>query len=146
VHLTGKEYSVLELFSLRKGTTLTKEMFFDYLYGGMDEPELKNIHVFVCKLRKKLARATGNSHYINTLWGCGYVLRDPTELPATLILGAGSESPGCAMALRVRVRRQDFRQAGDRLGKHLDEPLSPRRATGCSSESFIRRPALAGAP
>ena len=54
VHLTGKEYAMLELLSLRKGTTLTKEMFLNHLYGGMDEPELKIIDVFICKLRKKL--------------------------------------------------------------------------------------------
>src|SRR6201996_2430875 len=77
VHLTGKEYGILELLSLRKGTTLTKEMFLNHLYGGMDEPELKIIDVFVCKLRKKLAQATGGSHYIETVWGRGYVLRDP---------------------------------------------------------------------
>jgi two-component system cell cycle response regulator CtrA len=77
VHLTGKEYGILELLSLRKGKTLTKEMIFDHLYGGMDEPELKIIDVFVCKLRKKLAQATGGSHYIETVWGRGYVLRDP---------------------------------------------------------------------
>ena len=59
VHLTGKEYGILELLSLRKGTTLTKEMFLNHLYGGMDEPELKIIDVFVCKLRKKLSGATG---------------------------------------------------------------------------------------
>jgi two-component system, cell cycle response regulator CtrA len=77
VHLTGKEYGILELLSLRKGTTLTKEMFLNHLYGGMDEPELKIIDVFVCKLRKKLAQATGGVHYIETIWGRGYVLRDP---------------------------------------------------------------------
>ena len=77
MHLTGKEYGILELLSLRKGTTLTKEMFLNHLYGGMDEPELKIIDVFVCKLRKKLAQATGGSHYIETVWGRGYVLRDP---------------------------------------------------------------------
>jgi two-component system, cell cycle response regulator CtrA len=77
VHLTGKEYRVLELLSRRKGTTLTKEMFLDHLYGGMDEPEIKIIDVFVCKLRKKLAQATGGNHYIETVWGRGYVLRDP---------------------------------------------------------------------
>ncbi|WP_375261462.1 response regulator transcription factor CtrA [Palleronia sp.] len=77
VHLTGKEYQMLELLSLRKGTTLTKEMFLNHLYGGMDEPELKIIDVFVCKLRKKLAEATGGKNYIETVWGRGYVLRDP---------------------------------------------------------------------
>jgi two-component system cell cycle response regulator CtrA len=79
LHLTGKEYGILELLSLRKGTTLTKEMFLNHLYGGMDEPELKIIDVFVCKLRKKLASATGGDNYIETVWGRGYVLRDPTE-------------------------------------------------------------------
>src|SRR5579872_925396 len=77
LHLTGKEYGILELLSLRKGTTLTKEMFLNHLYGGMDEPELKIIDVFVCKLRKKLGLATGGEQCIETVWGRGYVLRDP---------------------------------------------------------------------
>jgi two-component system, cell cycle response regulator CtrA len=79
VHLTGKEYEMLELLSLRKGTTLTKEMFLNHLYGGMDEPELKIIDVFICKLRKKLAVANEGQSYIETVWGRGYVLRDPQE-------------------------------------------------------------------
>ena len=79
VHLTGKEYQMLELLSLRKGTTLTKEMFLNHLYGGMDEPELKIIDVFICKLRKKLSAATGGQNHIETVWGRGYVLRDPSE-------------------------------------------------------------------
>ena len=77
VHLTGKEYQMLELLSLRKGTTLTEEMFLNHLYGGMDEPELKIIDVFICKLRKKLSEATGRENHIETVWGRGYVLRDP---------------------------------------------------------------------
>ena len=77
VHLIGKEYQMLELLSLRKGTTLTKEMFLNHLYGGMDEPKLKIIDVFICKLRKKLSEATGRENHIETVWGRGYVLRDP---------------------------------------------------------------------
>jgi two-component system cell cycle response regulator CtrA len=80
VHLTGKEYQMLELLSLRKGTTLTKEMFLNHLYGGMDEPELKIIDVFICKLRKKLSEATDGENYIETVWGRGYVLRDPAPV------------------------------------------------------------------
>jgi two-component system, cell cycle response regulator CtrA len=76
LHLTGKEYGILELLALRKGTTLTKEMFLNHLYGGIDEPELKIIDVFVCKLRKKLSTATGGDTYIETVWGRGYVLRE----------------------------------------------------------------------
>src|SRR5690242_6005828 len=79
LHLTGKEYGILELLSLRKGMTLTKEMFLNHLYGGIDEPDLKIIDVFICKLRKKLAQATNGDNYIETVWGRGYVLRDPAE-------------------------------------------------------------------
>ena len=80
LHLTGKEYGILELLSLRKGTTLTKEMFLNHLYGGMDEPELKIIDVFICKLRKKLAAAADGKHHIETVWGRGYVLREPDNV------------------------------------------------------------------
>jgi len=79
VHLTGKEYQMLELLALRKGTTLSEEMFLNNLYGGMDEPELKIIDVFICKLRKKLASASGGKDYIETVWGRGYMLREPTD-------------------------------------------------------------------
>lgn len=79
LHLTGKEYSILELLSLRKGTTITKEMFLNHIYGGMDEPEAKIIDVFICKLRKKISDATGGENYIDTLWGRGYVMRAPNE-------------------------------------------------------------------
>jgi two-component system cell cycle response regulator CtrA len=79
IHVTGKEYDMLELLSLRKGTTLTKEMFLNHLYGGMDEPEHKIIDVFICKLRKRLSFACGGDNYIETVWGRGYVLREPLE-------------------------------------------------------------------
>jgi two-component system cell cycle response regulator CtrA len=77
VHLTGKEYQMLEFLSLRKGTTLTKEMFLNQLYGGLDEPMIKIIDVFMCKIRRKLANASGGKEYIETVWGRGYVLREP---------------------------------------------------------------------
>ena len=79
VHLTGKEYQMLELLALRKGMTLTKEMFLNHLYGGMDEPELKIIDVFMCKLRRKLANASGGKNYVETMWGRGYVSGTPRK-------------------------------------------------------------------
>jgi two-component system cell cycle response regulator CtrA len=79
VYLTVKEYQILELLSLRKGTTLTKEMFLNHLYGGMDEPELKIVDVFICKIRRKLANASGGKNYIETIWGRGYTLREPMD-------------------------------------------------------------------
>ena len=83
VCLTGKEYQMFELLSLRKGTTLTKEMFLNHLYGGMDEPEIKIIDVFICKMRRKLSEATGGKNYIETIWGRGYALRDPQPTAMT---------------------------------------------------------------
>ena len=85
VDLTDKEYRMLELLSLRRGTTITKEMFLSELYGGMDEPEVKIIDVFMCKIRKKLATASGGKDYIETVWGRGYLLREPQEVKAQLV-------------------------------------------------------------
>ena len=76
VHLTNKEYAILELLAVRKGSVLTKEMFLNHLYISIDEPEIKIIDVFVCKLRKKLAVASGGVNYIETVWGRGYMLKD----------------------------------------------------------------------
>jgi two-component system cell cycle response regulator CtrA len=84
VNLTGKEYRMLELLSLRRGTTITKEMFLSQLYGGMDEPEIKIIDVFMCKIRKKLAIASDGEGYIETVWGRGYLLREPQEVKAKM--------------------------------------------------------------
>jgi two-component system cell cycle response regulator CtrA len=84
VHLSSKEYQMLELLSLRKGTPLSKEMFLNHLYGGIDEPEVKIIDVFICKLRKKLANASNGKNFVETLWGRGHVLRDPLEEEARI--------------------------------------------------------------
>ncbi len=108
VHLTGKEYGILELLSLRKGTTLTKEMFLNHLYRGMDEPELKIIDVFVCKLRKKLAQATGGQHYIETVWGRGYVLRDPAVMPAAAMVVAPEDLGACMTRGAQRLPKNTF--------------------------------------
>jgi two-component system, cell cycle response regulator CtrA len=79
VPLSSKEYQILELLSLRKGVTLTKAVFLNHLYGGMDEPDPKIIDVFVCKLRKKLMTAGDSGNHIQTVWGRGYMLQDPDE-------------------------------------------------------------------
>ena len=94
VRLTGKEYSILELLVLRKGMVLTKEAFLNHIYGGMDEPEIKIIDVFICKLRKKLAQA-GAGNLIGTVWGRGYILRDPSggTLSRSDVNGEWAETP-----------------------------------------------------
>jgi two-component system cell cycle response regulator CtrA len=90
VHLTGKEYAILELLTLRKGMILTKEAFLNHLYGGMDEPEMKIIDVFICKLRKKLA-AAGAGNLIGTVWGRGYMMREPEQ---SGVIGAAAGNAG----------------------------------------------------
>ena len=79
VHFTGKEYQMIELLSLRKATAVSKETFLSHLYGGMDEPDMKIIDVFISKVRRKLARASNGKEYIETVWGRGYHLREPIE-------------------------------------------------------------------
>ncbi|OPZ76463.1 MAG: Cell cycle response regulator CtrA [Alphaproteobacteria bacterium ADurb.Bin438] len=78
MHLTGTEYEILELLSRRKGSKVTKNQFLTHIYNEMDdEPEIKIIDVFICKLRKKIKDATGGDNYIETVWGRGYALQDP---------------------------------------------------------------------
>lgn len=79
IRLTAREYAIIELLAMRKGSTLSKEVFLNHLYGGVEEPEFKIIDVFICKLRKKLAEYLDGEHYIETVWGRGYVLREPTK-------------------------------------------------------------------
>ncbi len=104
IHLTGKEYGILELLSLRKGTTLTKEMFLNHLYGGIDEPELKIIDVFVCKLRKKLSMATGGENYIETVWGRATCCAIPTR-PARRRARRSPDDPIPVLPLPCRLGR-----------------------------------------
>jgi two-component system cell cycle response regulator CtrA len=95
IHVTPKEYGMIELLSLRKGTVLTKETFLSHLYGDMEEPEPKIIDVFICKLRKKLALATSGDHYIETVWGRGYTMREPVDaiVPVASSLNLRADAP-----------------------------------------------------
>lgn len=90
VHLTGKEYAILELLVLRKGMVLTKDAFLNHLYGGMDEPEMKIIDVFICKLRKKL-QVVGAGNLITTVWGRGYMLREQIQRSDVSVADAVAE-------------------------------------------------------
>ena len=114
VHLTGKEYQLLELLSLRKHVTLTKEILLNHLYGGIDEPGSKIIDVFLCKLRKKLANASNGKDYIETLWGRGYALRKPDDVQTNMYL----EPPTKSRDLSRGQRQSRFSQPVS--NHHLD--------------------------
>ncbi len=83
LRLTNREYAILELLVLRKGSVVSKDAFLSHLYGGMDEPEMKIIDVFVCKVRKKL-QAAGAAHLLGTIWGRGFILREEETQPQAL--------------------------------------------------------------
>jgi two-component system, cell cycle response regulator CtrA len=117
VHLTGKEYAILELLSRHKGTTVTKEMLLNHLYAGMNEPEIKIIDVFICKLRKKLAQVTGGNHHIETVWGRGYVLHDPRATAAAPLTADAanhdSDRPSGPRSAFARYRHRFCPRLGD---------------------------------
>jgi two-component system cell cycle response regulator CtrA len=73
IHLTKKEYQLLEVLVLRRGALCTKTFIMDHLYDGLQEPALKIVDVFVCKIRKKLA-AAGGDYILQTKWGDGYMV------------------------------------------------------------------------
>lgn len=76
LHLTAKEYALIELLCLRRGMTVSKEQFLNHLYNGMDEPEMKIIDVFLCRIRNKIERLSNGKQYIQTIWGRGYILKE----------------------------------------------------------------------
>ena len=59
---------------LRSLRIVSKETFLDHLYGGIDEPEMKILDVFIYKLRKKIGRETQDATLIETVWMRGYQL------------------------------------------------------------------------
>ena len=86
VHFTPKEFAILQLLVLRRNMVMTKEMILAHLYGGMDQPEIKIIDVFICKIRSKLAKA-GLPTVISTVWGRGYCVKhNGNEGPLTMPL------------------------------------------------------------
>ena len=82
LHLTRKEFAVLQLLALSKPRPVSKDMLLLHLYHGRSEPEPKIIDVYLCRLRQKLADASGGLNFIETRRGEGYLLRDPAEAPA----------------------------------------------------------------
>ncbi len=80
VHLTNKEYAILELLAMRKGTVVTKEMFLNHLYNGVNDPSIKIVDVFICKIRQKLSKASRGINCIETVQGYGYMLKDRQRL------------------------------------------------------------------
>ena len=91
VHLTAREFAIIEIMAQRKGQPVSKQSLMTHLYAADsgEEPAPKIIDVFVCKLRKKIMEASGGADYIGTIWGTGYVLRNPVAKRATSAVEPG---------------------------------------------------------
>ncbi|GAC1346353.1 MAG: response regulator [Acetobacteraceae bacterium] len=76
VRLTATEFALLHLLMQRRNTVVTKEAITAHLYRAGTEPEPNVIEVFLCKIRRKLAKA-GLTGVISTVWWRGYTIRDP---------------------------------------------------------------------
>lgn len=71
--LTGSEIAVLEILCRKYPNVVSKAAMMDHLYGDTtEEPEIKIVDVFVCKVRKKVSQI---GVVIETSWGNGYSLR-----------------------------------------------------------------------
>lgn len=81
VHLTTKEFSILELLMVRKGQVFSRDMLIERLYSGKAEPDPKIFDIFICNIRRKLAKASGGSNYIETVFGRGYRACEPDICP-----------------------------------------------------------------
>lgn len=122
MYLTGKEYALVELLSLRKGTTLSKETIMGHLYGGRDEPEMKIVDVFICKLRKKMNAV--HAHPIETVWGRGYVLRDPdakTSMSMAAEVASLADDPPTGFVSNITLNKFKERQKIPYAGKERKE-------------------------
>lgn len=121
VHLTGKEFDLLQLLMVRRDVLVTKEAILDRLYGGRDEPEPKIVDVFVCKLRAKL-RPSGADRHLRTVWGQGYSVTTEAGPSTTQVQGQTwletrmasilkfLADEGSYVATATIVRQQDTRQ------------------------------------
>jgi two-component system response regulator CiaR len=76
--LTAKEYELLEYLLVNAERILTREQIFDRLWGYESESSYGIVDVYVHHIRKKMA-ATCCDHFIRTVRGVGYMLKDNSE-------------------------------------------------------------------
>ncbi|HIK11863.1 MAG TPA: response regulator transcription factor [Oscillatoriaceae cyanobacterium M33_DOE_052] len=74
IHLTPKEYSLLELFLRRGSRILTRSQILDNLWSFEDPPGEETIKVHLRSLRLKLKTAGARDNFIETVYGLGYRL------------------------------------------------------------------------
>lgn len=80
LRLSHREHAIFSVLALNVGRVVSKEKIYETVYtlSGSD-PLDKVIDVYICKLRKKIAEATGGDKYIETVYGRGYKFEAPPD-------------------------------------------------------------------
>lgn len=80
IHLTPREYALLEFLAFNRGKVVTRSMIWEHLYDEYDENTSNVVDVYIRYLRNKL-----DKHFepalILTRWGEGYMLRGDDDPP-----------------------------------------------------------------
>jgi DNA-binding response OmpR family regulator len=78
IHLTPREYALLEFLAFHRGKVVTRTMIWEHLYDEHDESTSNVVDVYIRYLRNKIDRGF-NPQLILTRWGEGYMLRGEEE-------------------------------------------------------------------
>jgi DNA-binding response OmpR family regulator len=81
IHLTPREYALLEFLAFHRGKVVTRTMIWEHLYDEYDENTSNVVDVYIRYLRNKIDKGYEPA-LILTRWGEGYMLRGENDLPA----------------------------------------------------------------
>lgn len=79
IHMTNKEFYILELLARNKGQVFSKEQIYDQIWGENYYSDNQNIIAYINKIRKKIEPDPSNPIYILTVWGIGYKFNEEIE-------------------------------------------------------------------
>ncbi|CAN5153698.1 response regulator transcription factor [soil metagenome] len=74
IHLTPREYALLEFLAFHRGAVVTRTMIWEHLYDEYDENTSNVVDVYIRYLRNKIDKGF-EFPLILTRWGEGYMLR-----------------------------------------------------------------------
>ena len=81
IHLTPREYALLEFLAFHRGRVVTRTMIWEHLYDEYDENTSNVVDVYIRYLRNKIDKGF-EPQLILTKWGEGYMLRSDDDAPA----------------------------------------------------------------
>jgi two-component system OmpR family response regulator len=75
LHLTPKEYRILELLLRHRDRTFSKAEIIEHLWSFAEPPNEETVKVHIRSLRQKLKQAGATTDLIETIYGLGYKLK-----------------------------------------------------------------------